>query len=73
MIRNFKNDEADQHALSCIESSEVFLSFGRILFSQKKFDFKTRGENAATLTTLIQNECLPYAPMNIICGLLTIK
>ena len=35
MVRNFENDGADQHALSYIESSEVFLSFARILFSQK--------------------------------------
>ena len=35
MVRNFDIDGADQHALSYIESSEVFLSLGRILFSQK--------------------------------------
>ena len=35
MVRNFDIDRADQHALSYIESSEVFLSFGRVLFSQK--------------------------------------
>ena len=35
MVRNFEIDGADQHALSYIESSEVFLSFARILFFQK--------------------------------------
>ena len=35
MVRNFDIDGADQHALSYIESSEVFLSFARILFSRK--------------------------------------
>ena len=34
MVRNFDIDGADQHALSYIESSEVFLTFARILFSQ---------------------------------------
>ena len=35
MVRIFDIDEADQHALSYIESSDVFLSFARTLFSQK--------------------------------------
>ena len=35
MVRNFEIDAGDQHALSNIESSEVFLSFARILFSQQ--------------------------------------
>ena len=35
MVRNFDIDEADEHALSYIESSEVFLSFARTLLSQK--------------------------------------
>ena len=35
MVRNFDIDGADQHALSYIESSEVFLTSVRILFSQK--------------------------------------
>ena len=35
MVRNFDIDGANQHALSYIESSEVFLSFARTLFSQK--------------------------------------
>ena len=35
MVRNFDIDGADQHALSYIESSEVFLSFALTLFSQK--------------------------------------
>ena len=35
MVRNFNIDGADQHALSYIESSKVFLSFARTLFSQK--------------------------------------
>ena len=35
MVRNFQIDEADQRALSYIESSEVFLSLVRNLFSQK--------------------------------------
>ena len=42
MVRNFEIDEADQHALSYIDSSDVFLSLALILFSQKMFDFKTR-------------------------------
>ena len=40
MVRNFEIDEADQHALSYIENSEAFLSFGRILFSQKNLILK---------------------------------
>ena len=48
MVRNFEIDGADQHALSYIESFEVFLSVAHILFSQNMFDSKTRGENAAT-------------------------
>ena len=35
MVINFDIDGADQHALSYVESSEVFLTFARILFSQK--------------------------------------
>ena len=35
MVRNFDIDGADQHTLSYIESSEVFLTFARISFSQK--------------------------------------
>ena len=35
MVRNFDIDGADQHALSYIESPEVFFSFARTLFSQK--------------------------------------
>ena len=52
MVRNFDIDGAEQHALSNIESSEVFLSFARNLILSKMFDSKTRGENAATLTFL---------------------
>ena len=76
MAKNFNIDGADQHALSYIERSEVFLTFARILFSQKMFDSKTRGENAAILsifTTLIQSECLVYTPTNTFCGLSTIR
>ena len=42
----------------------------------KMLDFKTRGKNAANFiffTTLIQNKCLPYAPTNTLCGLMTIR
>ena len=35
MVRNFDIDGADQHALSYIESSEVFLTFAVFFFSQK--------------------------------------
>ena len=75
MVRNFEINESDQHALTYIESAEVFLSPVHILFSQKMIDFKTRGENAAILiffTNLIQNKCLTYAPTNTLCGLVTI-
>ena len=34
LVRNFEIKEADQRALSYIESSVVFLSFARIFFSQ---------------------------------------
>ena len=34
MVRNYEIDEANQHALSYIESSEVFLSLVRIFFFQ---------------------------------------
>ena len=39
MVRNFEIDELDQHTLSYIESSEVFLSSAHILFSQKCWIF----------------------------------
>ena len=35
MVRNFEIDESDQHALTYIESAEVFLFHVHILFSQK--------------------------------------
>ena len=34
MVRIFEIEEAYQHALSYIESSEIILPFARILFSQ---------------------------------------
>ena len=40
MVRNFEINESDQHALSYIESSEVFLSSVCILFSQKCWIFQ---------------------------------
>ena len=50
MVRNFEIDEADQHALSYIESSEVFLSFARILFSQKCLILKLEEQMQRLLT-----------------------
>ena len=76
MVRNFEIDGPDQHALSYIESSEVFLSFARIIFSQKCLIVKLEEKMKRLLnffTTLIQNKCLPYAPTNTFCGLSTIR
>ena len=44
MVRNFGIDEADLQEFSYIESSEVFLSFGRISFSQKCLIVKLEGK-----------------------------
>ena len=60
MVRNFEIDGADQHALSYIESSEVFLSFARILFSEKCLIVKLE-EEMQRLLTVLQLSSKPHA------------
>ena len=52
MVRNVDIDGANQHALSYIESSEVFLTFARILFSQKCLIVKLMEKMQRFLTVL---------------------
>ena len=71
MVRNFGLDEADQQEFSYIESFEVFLSFGRILFSQNWLILKL-DEKMQRLLTVLQlssksnaSRMLPRIPFSV--------
>ena len=53
MVRNFEIDEADQRAISYIESSKMFLSLVLILFSQKFLILKLNEKILTTISHLL--------------------
>ena len=76
MVRNFEIDESDQHALTYIESAEVFLSPVHILFSQNCWILKLEDKMQRILSSLQLSSKInasPNAPSDTFCGLVTIR